>query len=68
MPMYEYRCPSCKTQFEVVKSMDHASDTETCSCGTIAQRVYTPLHFNLWCVDWRENDGEKEAIDAGMYE
>lgn len=67
MPLYEFKCECGKT-FDVHCSMGDASSEATCACGRVAKRVWTSPRLNFWSVDPREMNGEKEAIDAGMYE
>ncbi len=33
MPIYEYRCPDCGTQFEEIRSSRDTSDVECPTCG-----------------------------------
>ncbi len=33
MPMYEYRCPSCRRTFELLRPMTRASETAACPRG-----------------------------------
>lgn len=69
MPLYEYRC-SCGKKALIEKPMAMASQKERCSCGEIMRRVYhVPyVNWNHWVPDYRQMDGEKEAIAAGMDE
>jgi putative FmdB family regulatory protein len=69
MPLYDYKC-KCGKIIEVLKRMGHAPKTIGCSCGERAERIYSMPHinFNNWVPDYRQMDGEKEAIAAGMYE
>lgn len=40
MPLYEYRCPKCRTTFELLRPMSASDDTATCAKGHGgAQRV-----------------------------
>ena len=40
MPMYEYRCPTCRTTFELLRPMARASEPAACSRGHAgAERV-----------------------------
>jgi putative FmdB family regulatory protein len=43
MARYVYACPNCEEHFEMEKPMAQAGRLESCpSCGSVAQRVYTP--------------------------
>ena len=33
MPVYEYRCNTCRTTFELLRPMNHAADAPTCPSG-----------------------------------
>jgi len=40
MPIYEYRCPSCGSKFEMLRSISCADQDATCvPCNTRARRV-----------------------------
>jgi len=40
MPLYEYRCPKCRTTFETLRPMREASSAATCPKGHAgAERV-----------------------------
>lgn len=69
MPLYEYKC-GCGKEVLIEKPMSMVSQSERCSCGEIMRRVYSPPHIalNHWVPDYRQMDGEKEAIAAGMDE
>ena len=70
MPNYDYKC-KCGQVAEIEKSMDEAGRDERCpDCGQPMKRVWAMprLSLNHWVPDYRQMDGEKEAIAAGMYE
>lgn len=69
MPYYEYKC-GCGKVALIEKPMSMASRSECCSCGERMRRIYhTPcINWNHWRPDYRQMDGEKEAIAAGMDE
>lgn len=39
MPLYEYKCPTCDTRFELRRSMSEASDAATCPDGHPAVKL-----------------------------
>ncbi|MCH9036185.1 MAG: zinc ribbon domain-containing protein [Chloroflexi bacterium] len=40
MPVYEYKCPGCGNQFDLLRRMSQADEPVTCpSCNNGAQRV-----------------------------
>jgi putative FmdB family regulatory protein len=39
MPIYEYRCPKCGLDFELLRRMSETSETARCpQCGVVAER------------------------------
>jgi putative FmdB family regulatory protein len=48
MPVYQFRCPHCETEFEVSRPMQQASDPAHCPLDdTVAERVYTAPYMAL---------------------
>ena len=46
MPIYEYYCPSCKREFEVLRPASQSQDTAPCtSCQEPAQRQLSTFSF-----------------------
>ncbi len=40
MPIYEYVCPDCKSEFELLRPLSQASDTAPCPrCHQAAERI-----------------------------
>lgn len=40
MPIYEYHCPNCNREFEVMRAMSQASEPALCpTCGTSGERL-----------------------------
>ncbi len=40
MPIYEYRCPKCGTDFELMRSMSQSNDPAPCpKCGAVSERL-----------------------------
>lgn len=40
MPIYEYQCPSCGREFELMRPMSQAGETAPCpNCGTSSERL-----------------------------
>ena len=39
MPLYEYSCPTCKAQFERLRSMDQGETAGCPDCGTSSVRT-----------------------------
>lgn len=40
MPIYEYQCPSCGREFELMRPMSQAGETAPCpNCGTGSERL-----------------------------
>jgi hypothetical protein len=82
MPLYDFKCtdPLCKAVTEHSFGMLEVPPTVRCPahlfqnpmvCNSLANRVFTPpiLNLNHWVPDYRNcDDGQKEAIAAGIYE
>ena len=60
MPLYDYRCPTCKFTQEVYQSMSEPHELRSCSCGGVAQRVWTPVaaHPNTQEASWNPAFGK----------
>ena len=40
MPLYEYRCPKCGTEFELMRRMGEMNNPAPCpKCGVVAERL-----------------------------
>jgi len=47
MPIYEYYCPKCRREFELLRSMNEADKPAFCpSCGAQAERLISG--FATW--------------------
>ncbi|APV44506.1 putative regulatory protein, FmdB family [Dehalogenimonas formicexedens] len=42
MPVYEYECPNCKTNFEVTRKFNETGGNSCPDCGMEGRRVYCP--------------------------
>ena len=58
----DYECPKCGWTLEVWHAEDTKHEPPVCPCGTKAERVYTPLNFNLRGFGWAR-DGYSKDID-----
>lgn len=65
MPLHDFVCPKGHVSEEMVQSVD---SSPVCSCGAAMKWKPAFPMLNMWSVDYSQMDGEKEAIDAGMYE
>ena len=69
MPTYEYRCPSCQTEFEKFQRMSDEPGAECPNCGAPAERKLSGgagLLFKgsgFYITDYR-SDGYKQAAKA----
>jgi len=46
MPMYDYQCSHCNTDFTLFQSMQETSPQTRCGCGEMANKVYhAPMAF-----------------------
>lgn len=59
MPIYNYKCPSCKKEYEVFEKM--GTKTITCTCGKQANKVPSLSNFHLKGGGWaKDNYGNKK--------
>lgn len=71
MPTYEYRCPSCQTEFEKFQRMSDTPDAECPSCGAAAERKLSGgagLLFKgsgFYITDYRSDSYRKAAKAEG---
>ena len=48
MPLYEFRCPSCGTEFELLLPMRNDGKPVRCpKCGTAADRLMSRCNFKV---------------------
>ena len=46
MPIYEYYCPNCGTEFEALRPASRADEDVPCkTCGTLGQRQLSTFSF-----------------------
>lgn len=71
MPTYEYRCASCKTEFEKFQRMSDAPGAECPQCGAAAERRLSGgagLLFKgsgFYITDYRNDSYKKAAKSEG---
>ena len=59
MPIYNYKCPSCKKEYEVFEKM--GTKTIICTCGKQANKVPSLSNFHLKGGGWaKDNYGNKK--------
>ena len=47
MPIYEYRCPKCGVDFELIRHMDKMNEPAECpQCGTEAERIFSASAYD----------------------
>lgn len=75
MPLYDFKCDQCQLVVEEEFTMLRVPEKVICPrCKDnlcFAHRVFTPpvLNLNHWVPDYRNcDDGQKEAVAAGIYE
>lgn len=39
MPIYEYRCPDCKREKEVIQSFKDSDTSQRCECGGVMRKL-----------------------------
>lgn len=46
MAIYDYNCATCKTEYEIIKSIKEYDGKDQCpKCGNIGQRIIKPIIF-----------------------
>jgi putative FmdB family regulatory protein len=71
MPTYEYRCPSCRTEFEKFQRMSDEPVAECPSCGSAAERRLSAgagLLFKgsgFYITDYRSDTYKKASQSEG---
>ena len=49
MPLYEYRCSTCRSTFELLRPLGRAAEAATCPQGhTNAERVISLIAARVW--------------------
>ena len=49
MPLYEYRCPTCRQTFELRRRMTESSEAATCPAGHAgAERIISLVAARAW--------------------
>lgn len=65
MPVYDYRCTSCETRFEVNRPMGATAQGTCCpSCGEEAKRVFTPVGVAFKGSGFHNTDYKPSGKDA----
>ena len=55
MPLYDYRCPECGVEFDVLCSIAGRNKPKLCECGERADRVLSGGNFMLIGGGWTGN-------------
>ena len=61
MPLYEYKCMSCKWQIEEIKPHEERDQLRPCKCGYIMHRLISKSNFQLKGTGWYETDYKKKT-------
>jgi len=65
MPLYEYKCKSCKRQFEVLQKMSEEPLEECLYCSGRVEKLISRSSFQLkgsgWYVTDYKNDYKRKA-------
>ncbi|MDR2870574.1 MAG: zinc ribbon domain-containing protein [Deferribacteraceae bacterium] len=61
MPIYEYHCNSCQHEFELMESMDSATEKACPECGAVAKRKISAPAFHLKGTGWYTSDYKCKA-------
>jgi putative FmdB family regulatory protein len=61
MPTYSYHCPACGEDFDRILPISRYDEPQSCSsCGEVAKKVPTAVHFNLPGDGWASKNGRLE--------
>jgi putative FmdB family regulatory protein len=63
VPIYEYRCPRCGHQFEIMHAVD-AEPPKCERCGRAVKRVFTPVGIIFKGSGWHITDYRKTPAPA----
>ena len=55
MPLYDYVCPECGVEFEIICSIADRDKRKLCECGATAKRVMSGGAFMLIGGGWSGN-------------
>ncbi len=47
MPLYQFRCPDCRSETELVLPMNERDNPPRCQCGGTPQRQVTAASFRM---------------------
>lgn len=57
MPLYEYLCPSCNTQFEARQPFEDRENSPCPKCHKLARKKISVVnHTWTWCLDSLKDD------------
>lgn len=60
MPIYEYKCESCHTRFEIRRSFGEDGGTFCPKCHGVARRVFSPVPIIFKGPGFYANDNRKK--------
>lgn len=59
MPLYDWRCPSCRAPREVLRAVEECMAPEKCHCGAWMVRELTPLQVMPDLAPYRAMAGDR---------
>jgi len=68
MPIYEYKCLKCHTEFEVMQKMSDAPLKKCTSCGGPAKRLISRSSFHLKGSGWYMTDYARKNSPSDTHE
>lgn len=68
MPLYEYRCPDCGHQFELIQKFSDPPTIPCTDCGKTANRQLSSPAFQFKGSGWYVTDYARKGQDKGKNE
>jgi len=67
MPIYEFKCTTCKEKMDEIHPMDAIPDSVSCLCGKSAVRIISPVMFSLKGEGWSGKDFKENSYRKKRY-
>lgn len=64
MPLYEYRCKSCRKNLEILQKTGEGAKKKCPECGGKLEKLVSPSAFHLKGSGWYKTDYAAKKADA----